>query len=38
MSDTKQTRSRYWDIVKGWGIIAIVLGHVGYVGGAFVYL
>ena len=38
MSDTKQTRSLYWDIVKGWGIIAIVLGHVGYVGGAFVYL
>lgn len=32
------SRSLYWDIVKGLGIIAIVLGHTGYFGGAFVYL
>lgn len=38
MTEPKKTRSLYWDIVKGWGIIAIVLGHTGYFGGAFVYL
>lgn len=32
------SRSLYWDIVKGFGIIAIVLGHAGLPGGAFVYL
>lgn len=32
------TRSLYWDIIKGLGIIAIVLGHTGYFAGAFVYL
>ncbi len=31
-------RSLYWDIVRGIGIIAVVLGHTGYFGGAFVYL
>ena len=38
MNTQKKTRSLYWDIVKGWGIIAIVLGHTGYFAGAFVYL
>lgn len=32
------SRSLYWDVVRGIGIIAIVLGHTGYFGGAFVYL
>lgn len=32
------SRSLYWDIVKGIGIFAIVLGHTGYFAGAFVYL
>ena len=30
MNTQKKARSLYWDIVKGWGIIAIVLGHTGY--------
>ncbi len=34
----KNARSLYWDIIKGWGIIAIVLGHTGYFAGRFVYL
>lgn len=34
----KKSRSLYWDIAKGWGIAAIVLGHTGYFAGAFVYL
>lgn len=34
----KESRSLYWDVVKGLGIIAIVLGHTGYFAGAFVYL
>ena len=38
MNTQKKARSLYWDIVKGWGIIAIVLGHTGYFAGAFVYL
>ncbi len=38
MNTQKRDRSLYWDIVKGWGIIAIVLGHTGYFAGAFVYL
>lgn len=38
MNTQKKARSIYWDIVKGWGIIAIVLGHTGYFAGAFVYL
>lgn len=33
-----QSRSLYWDIVKGLGITAIVLGHTGVFAGAFVYL
>ena len=35
MNTQKKARSLYWDIVKGWGIIAIVLGHTGYFAGAF---
>ena len=31
------SRSLYWDVVRGIGIIAIVLGHTGYFGGAFFY-
>lgn len=38
MNQQKESRSLYWDIVKGLGIIAIVLGHTGYFAGAFVYL
>ncbi len=38
MNNSQKPRSLYWDIVKGWGIIAIVLGHTGYFAGAFVYL
>lgn len=38
MKTQQKDRSLYWDIVKGWGIIAIVLGHTGYFAGAFVYL
>lgn len=33
-----QTRSSYWDVVKGLGIITIVLGHSCYFAVAFVYL
>lgn len=32
------TRSLFWDVFKGLGIIAIVTGHVGWFGGRFVYL
>ena len=35
---TTTNRSAYWDIVKGFGIIAIVLGHCGIFAGGFVYL
>lgn len=38
MSQKTPSRSLYWDVVKGLGIIAIVLGHTGYFAGAFVYL
>lgn len=38
MKQTTLSRSLYWDVVKGLGIIAIVLGHTGYFAGAFVYL
>ena len=38
MNQTTESRSLYWDIVKGLGITAIVLGHTGYFAGAFVYL
>ena len=38
MHQDASSRSFYWDIVKGLGIIAIVLGHSGYFAGAFVYL
>ncbi len=38
MNQDVSSRSFYWDIVKGLGIIAIVLGHSGYFAGAFVYL
>lgn len=38
MNPTTQSRSPYWDIVKGIGIIAIVLGHSCYFAVGFVYL
>ncbi len=38
MNQPTESRSLYWDVVKGLGIIAIVLGHTGYFAGAFVYL
>lgn len=38
MNLTTQSRSSYWDIVKGLGIIAIVLGHSCYFAVTFVYL
>lgn len=38
MNVQDKSRSLYWDIIKGWGIIAIVLGHTGYFAGRFVYL
>lgn len=38
MNTLKQPRSSYWDIVKGLGIITIVLGHSCYFAVAFVYL
>lgn len=38
MSTENQTRSHYWDLIKGLGIIAIVLGHSCYFAVAFVYL
>lgn len=38
MNTTKAPRSLYWDMVKGLGIIAIVIGHAGLPGSAFVYL
>ncbi len=36
MNPTTQSRSPYWDIVKGIGIIAIVLGHSCYFAVGFV--
>lgn len=36
--DNNTSRSNFWDIVKGISIIAIVLGHSGLPGTAFVYL
>lgn len=38
MNSTIQPRSNYWDVVKGLGIIAIVLGHSCYFAISFVYL
>lgn len=38
MSSANFSRSSYWDIVKGLGIIAIVLGHSCHFAIAFVYL
>lgn len=38
MKTLNSSRSNYWDIVKGLGIIAIVLGHSCYFIIAFVYL
>lgn len=38
MDITKHPRSHYWDLVKGLGIITIVLGHSCYFAVAFVYL
>lgn len=38
MNSANPSRSNYWDIVKGLGIIAIVLGHSCYFAVAFVYL
>lgn len=38
MNALKQPRSNYWDLVKGLGIITIVLGHSCYFAVAFVYL
>lgn len=37
-NNSTKDRSLYWDIVKGISIIAIVLGHAGLRGTAFVYL
>lgn len=38
MNSAASSRSNYWDIVKGLGIITIVLGHSCYFAVAFVYL
>lgn len=38
MNTSIQSRSHYWDLVKGIGIIAIVLGHSCYFAAGFVYL
>ncbi|MEG2427734.1 MAG: acyltransferase family protein [Clostridium sp.] len=38
MNTANASRSGYWDMVKGLGIIAIVLGHSCYFAVAFVYL
>ena len=38
MNASDKSRSPYWDIVKGIGIIAIVLGHSCYFAVGFVYL
>ena len=38
MSEPVNSRSVYWDLVKGLGIITIILGHSCYFAVAFVYL